>query len=475
MATALEQHVYPEVAPPPLTPVLPVPIKTRPQHHWARWALVAGIVIALAVGLELWRMHSQNAISYETVPVERGLIQASVTATGTVNAVVDVQVGSQVSGNIKALYADFNTKVTKGQLVALIDPQVFQTQVDQAQAAVASAQSQVQKANADLSGAIASEKGTESVLVKDRATALNAANQYQRLHSLFEPGIISLQDDDAAKASKDAAEAQVAADQSQLEASKQSILSAQAQLGSAQGQERQAQASLEQAKVNLAHTQITAPVDGTVIARRMDVGQTVAASFAAPTIFEIAQDLTKMQLDTNVDESDIGNINAGQNATFTVDAYPSTTFSGQVTAVRKAPINAQNVVTYDVVIAVANPDLKLFPGMTANARIFTATLDNTLKVPNAVLRVHPSAAVVTQLGLPAAPAGKQQVYVLTAGKLRAVSVTFGLSDGKSTAVTAADLKEGDQVVTRFTTSTSAPAVSAPSAPGASGARRGPGF
>jgi HlyD family secretion protein len=182
-----------------------------------------------------------------------------------------------------------------------------------------------------------------------------------------------------------------------------------------------------------------------------------------------------MQLDTNVDESDIGNISAGQNATFTVDAYPSTTFSGQVTAVRKAPINAQNVVTYDVVIAVANPDLKLFPGMTANARIFTATLDNTLKVPNAVLRVHPSAAAVTQLGLPAAPAGKQQVYVLTAGKLRAVSVTFGLSDGKSTAVTAADLKEGDQVVTRFTTATSAPAVSAPSAPGASGARRGPGF
>ncbi len=167
----------------------------------------------------------------------------------------------------------------------------------------------------------------------------------------------------------------------------------------------------------------------------MDVGQTVAASFAAPTIFEIAQDLTKMQLDTNVDESDIGNISAGQNATFTVDAYPGTTFRGQVMAVRKAPINAQNVVTYDVVIAVANPDLKLFPGMTANARILTAKLDNALKVPNAVLRVHPTAAVLTQLGLPAAPAGKQQVYVLRGGKLKAVAVTFGLSDGKSTAVT----------------------------------------
>ena len=489
MATAVEEHVYPEVAPPPLIPVLPGPIKTRPRQHWARWALLAGIVIALAVGVELWRMHSQNAIGYETVPVERGLIQASVTATGTVNAVVDVQVGSQVSGNIKALYADFNTKVTKGQLVALIDPQVFQTQVDQAQAAVASfhsaaitAQAQIQKAKADLAGTIASARSVESGLAKDRATALNASNQFQRQDGLFKDGLISQQDHDLAKATVDAAEAQVAADQSQIEAAKQTIESAQAQvsvaqaqLGSAQAQDRQAQASLEQAKLNLAHTQITAPVDGTVIARRMDVGQTVAASFAAPTIFEIAQDLTKMQLDTSVDESDIGNINAGQNATFTVDAYPGTTFRGQVMAVRKAPINAQNVVTYDVVIAVANPDLKLFPGMTANARILTAKLDNALKVPNAVLRVHPTAAVLTQVGLPPAHAGKQEVYVLRDGKLKAVAVAFGLSDGKSTAVTAGDLKEGDQVVTRYTTATSAQAASAPGAPGASGGRRGPGF
>ena len=182
-----------------------------------------------------------------------------------------------------------------------------------------------------------------------------------------------------------------------------------------------------------------------------------------------------MQLDTNVDESDIGNINAGQKATFTVDAYPGTTFRGQVTDVRKAPISAQNVVTYDVVIAVSNPDLKLFPGMTANARILTAKLDNALKVPNAVLRSHPTAAVLTQLGLPAIAANKQQVYVVRDGKLQAVPVTFGLSDGKFTAVTAGDLQEGDQVVVRFTTAASAPAASAPSAPGAGGGRRGPGF
>lgn len=489
MATA-ENLVHTELAPPlPISVPVP-PKKTRPRRPWAKWALIAGIVAALAVSLDVWRVHSQNAIHYDTVAVERGPIQASVTATGTVNAVVDVQVGSQVSGNIKTLYANFNTKVTKGQLVAQIDPEIFQAQVNQATAALGAAHSavltaraQVQKAISDQSGTVASEKATESVLAKDRATALNASNQKQRQDTLFAGGIVSLQDHDLAKSTMDAAEAQVAADQSQIDASKQTIQSAQdqvsvaqSQLGSAQAQERQAQGSLDQAKVNLEHTRITAPVDGTVIARRMDVGQTVAASFASPTIFEIAQDLTKMQLDTSVDESDIGNITAGQKATFTVDAYPGTTFRGQVAEVRKAPISAQNVVTYDVVISVANPDLKLFPGMTANARILTARLDDTLKVPNAVLRVHPSTAVLAKVGLPPAQAGKQEVYALAGGKLKTVLVTFGLSDGKSTAVTTGDLQAGEQVVVRFTTATSTPAASAPSSPGSGGGgRKGPGF
>jgi HlyD family secretion protein len=451
--------------------------------------LIAGVVVALAVGVELWRMHSANAIGYDTVPVERGPILSSVTATGTLNAVVDVQVGSQVSGNIKALYADFNTKVTKGQLVAEIDPQVFQAQVDQATAALASVHSaaltaaaQVQKANSDLAGTRASEKAVESVLAKDQANALNASNQYQRQDTLFARGLIPQTDHDLAKAAVDAAAAQVAADQSQIEASKQTIQSAQAQVGVAQDQltsakdlELQSRSSLQQAKINLERTRITAPVDGIVIARRMDVGQTVAASFAAPTIFEIAQDLTKMHLDTNVDESDIGNISAGQEATFTVDAYPGRTFRGQVADVRKAPINAQNVVTYDVVISVSNPDLKLFPGMTANARIMTAKLDSALKVPNAVLRSHPTPAMLTQLGLPAIVANKQQVYVVRGGTLQAAPVTLGLSDGRYTAITSGDLHEGDQVVVRFTAGTATPTASAPAAPGAGGGRRGPGF
>src|SRR5271157_2702699 len=488
MATAVDP-VRAEPITFPLVSTPPVSIRAHRQYHWTKWALAIGLIIALAVIGELWRIHSQNAITYETVPLERGPVQASITATGTLNAVVDVQVGSQVSGNIKALYADFNTKVTKGQLVALIDPEVFQTQVDQAQAALGSAQSaviaagaQVQKAKSDLSGTVASEKSAESVNAKDRATALNARNQWGRLDGLFKQGIISRQDDDLAKATMDADDAQVAADQALIDASKQTIQSAQdqvgvtqAQLGSAKGQERQARGALDQAKINLTHTRITAPVDGTVIARRMDVGQTAAASFAAPTVFEIAQDLTKMQLDTNVDESDVGNIRAGQNATFTVDAYPATTFQGQVTDVRKAPIITQNVVTYDVVIAVSNPDLKLFPGMTANARILTTKLDDTLKVPNAVLRLHPSPAVLKQLGLSASPAGKQQIYVLQSGKLKAVPVTFGISDGQSTAVTSSDLQTGEQVVVRFTTGATAPTTSATSPTAVTSTRRVPGL
>jgi HlyD family secretion protein len=493
MAIAVEQVGFAaaeklpaELAVPPPDSAPPPQIGKRSRNKWAKWALVIVIVAVLGISVELWRIHAQNKIGYDTVAVERGLIQASVTATGTLNAVVDVQVGSQVSGNIKALYADFNTKVAKGQLVALIDPEAFQAQVDQAQAALGSVHSaattleaQVIKANADVAGTMASEKGVESIAAKDRANELNAKTQWQRADSLFSGGLISQQDRDSAKATYDAAQAQVAADESQIEAAKQTIQSAQAQvqvvrsqLSSGRAQERQAQAVLDQAKINLAHTRITAPVDGTVIARRMDVGQTVAASFAAPTIFEIAQDLTKMQLDTNVDESDIGNITAGQTATFTVDAYPGTTFRGQVTNVRKAPINAQNVVTYDVVITVANPDLKLFPGMTANARILTAKLDDTLKLPNAVLRLRPSAAVLKQVGLPPPQAGKPTIYAAPGGKLQAIPVTFGLSDGKFTAVTTGDLQVGEQVVVRFTTSTAAPSASTPS-PG--GSRRGPGL
>ena len=377
----------------------------------------------------LWRAHLQNAITYETVPVERGPIQARVTATGNLNAVVDVLVSSQVSGNIKALYADWNSKVKKGQLVALIDPEIFQAQVDQANAtyrsahsAAITAQAQIEKAKSDLSSANATEKSAEAIAAKDLANATNAKAQWERAEALLHEQVMAQQDYDTAKANYDASQAQVAADQAQIDAAKQNIQSAQAsvqvaqsQLATAQAQERQTQAALQQAQINLDHTRIMAPVDGTVVARRMDIGQTVASTLNPPTIFEIAQDLTKMQVDTNVDESDVGNVAKGQKATFLVDSYPDTTFQGVVADIRKAPIITQNVVTYDVVITVDNSDLKLFPGMTANVTILAAKLEDTLKVPNSVLRFRPSAAVLKKTGLPSVQADKQQVYVLAGG------------------------------------------------------------
>ncbi|MDE3136375.1 MAG: efflux RND transporter periplasmic adaptor subunit [Acidobacteriota bacterium] len=451
---------------------------------WAKWAVAIALVAGAAIGVQRWIAGSQAAIRYETVALDRGTIQASVTATGTLNAVINVQVSSQVSGNIKALYADWNSKVTQGQLVALIDPQIFQTQVDQAQAAVNSAhaavltaEAQLEKTRADLAGAAAAEKAAESAVARDRANELNAQAQWQRIDELFRDGIVSQTDHDAAKATYDASVAQVAADQAQVDAARQTVQSAQAQvrvaesqLTSARAQERQTRAALQQSQVNLDHTRILAPVDGTVVARRMDVGQTVAATLNPPIIFEIAQDLTKMQVDTNVDESDIGNVRMGQKATFTVDAYPGTMFHGTVTDVRKAPISTQNVVTYDVVIGVSNPELKLFPGMTANARIFTNRVDNALRVPNVVLRLKPSAEVLEQLGLPAPEAGKPHMYVLAEGKLKAVPVTYGLSDGRYTAIVSGDVRAGDRVVSRFITAkTTTGGSSQP------GAMRGPRF
>jgi HlyD family secretion protein len=479
MATA-PSHVEPVPIRPSLV-TTPHPPK-RFRSKWLKWGAAIGLALALIAAGLLWRAHLQNAITYETVPIERGPIQARITATGNLNAVVDVLVSSQVSGNIKALYADWNSKVTKGELVALIDPEIFQAQVDQANAtfrsahsATITAQAQIQKAKSDLSSATASEKDAEAILVKDQANATNAKAQYARVQSLVTEGVMDRQDLDSAKAGTDSLQAQTAADQAQIDAAKQNILSAQAsvavtqsQLATAQAQERETQAALQQAQINLDHTKIMAPVDGTVIARRMDVGQTVASTLNPPVIFEIAQDLTKMQVDTNVDESDVGNVVKGQQATFLVDSYPGTTFQGVVADVRKAPINTQNVVIYDVVITVDNSDLRLFPGMTANVTVFGAKLDDTLNVPNSVLRFRPSAVVLKQTGLPTAQPDKQQVYVLAGGKVTAVPVNFGISDGRYTAVSSSQLQAGAQVLVRATTTGSATSssstTSAPTAP-----------
>lgn len=452
--------------------------------------LIGTALALVAGGAGLWYyLGAKNQAGYLTAAVERGSVRASISATGSCNAVVTVQVGSQVSGNIKALYADFNTKVKKGQLVAVIDPQAFQARVDQsraamdtARAAVASAHAQVEKSNADIASAQAAAANQKAAIAKANAAAQDANRKLAARKALYEQGIISKEDMDTAQSTYDQAVAEQQAAAAQMDAASHQIQSAQAQkdvantlLSSAQAQVKQAQAGLEQAQLDLDHTQITAPVDGTVIARHMDVGQTVAASFTAPTIFEIAQDLTKMQVDTNVDESDVGQVKLNQPVRFTVDAFPSTVFQGSVTQLRQAPINVQNVITYDVVVAVPNPDLKLLPGMTANVKILTNKEDNVLRIPNTALRFRPpeakSDSTVRAAGRK--PDAGSTVWILDQdGKPKAAKVKLGITDGNFTAVDSGDLKEGERVITASLTKT----ASASGSPAGGGQRgRGPGF
>ena len=451
-----------------------------------KYLWISGFSALIVAGGWWFLGHGKNGAEYQTATVEKGSVQSSISATGNTNAVVMVQVGSQVSGNIKALYADFNTKVKKDQLVAVIDPQPFQARVDQARAsldnaraAVVSAQAGVEKSNADIASAQATVANQKAAIAKAKAAVVDAKSKAEANQALAKEGIISKNDEVTAQSNYDQAVAEQQAAEAQLDAAQHQVQAAQAQRqvaltqqSSAQAQVKQAQAALDQATIDLNHTQITAPVDGTVIARHMDVGQTVAASFQSPTIFEIAQDLTKMQVDTNVDEADVGQVKMGQSATFTVDAYPSTTFHGTVTQIRQAPISVQNVVTYDMVVGVSNPDLKLFPGMTANVKILTNHEDNVLKIPNAALRFRP--AVMQPHSTVHAAGGKrdpsmQPVWVLDAsGKPKPVRVKLGISDGSYTAVDSGDLQPGEQVIVGATTKNQ------PSA--ASGQRmRGPGF
>jgi HlyD family secretion protein len=424
---------------------------------------VIGLFGALT-GLGAWALlKGQGGIQYRTVPVQRGDIEYTISATGNPNAVVTVQVGSQVSGNIMALYADFNSKVTKGQLIARIDPSPLQAKVDQAQANVQaaqanaiSAQANVQKALASVQAANAAVANARAGVVKAQAAANDAKIKAERRVTLAKEGVLSKEDMETAMQGASSAAADVEAEQAQVKAAEDNVKVAQAeveaaktQMSATQAQVKQAQASLHAAQIDLDNTFIKAPVDGVVVSRNVDVGQTVAASLAAPTLFQIAQDLTKMQVDTNVSEADVGRVKVGQAASFTVDAYPGRVFRGAVTAVRQAPINVQNVITYDVVVGVSNPDLKLFPGMTANVKIMIDQRQDVLKVPNAALRYRPATQqpVRAKTGRKGGGVPEQAVWVLDEnGRPRRVKVTIGETDGSFTEIASGDLKQGDPVI-----------------------------
>lgn len=364
--------------------------------------LLAGaiiLIIALAAGFFVLKSDNGEP-KYRTEPASRGDIVEAVTASGTLNAVTTILVGTQVSGTVKEIYVDFNSPVKTGQLIARIDPATFEAQLEQAKANLLMA-----KAN----------------LAKSKASLDDSARTLERTKQLSAKNLVAKSDMDTALTNYDTAKAL---------------------LGASAAQVSQADAALKLAEINLKYTGILSPVDGVVISRNVDVGQTVAASFQTPTLFTIAQDLTKMQIDTNVNEADIGRVRLGQNVVFTVDAYPDASFKGSVLQIRNAPIIVQNVVTYDVVIKVDNPDLKLKPGMTANASIIIAERKNALRAPNSALRFRmndkPQKGKNADFG-----AG---VWVQDGPKPRRVKITAGISDGGFTEIVSGDVKEGQELI-----------------------------
>jgi HlyD family secretion protein len=341
------------------------------------YAAVVAVVIATAAGGYVWWNDPfASPPAYRVARIERGSIVATVSATGTLNPVVSVQVGSQVSGQIKDIYVDFNSGVKNGQLIARIDPQSFQLRVNQALADLEAARAMALTQRSTVSARNA-ELARAKVLLGD------AEREFQRNEMLFEKNFVSAAVLDKAKANVDAAREQLRSQEAQLEV-------ADAQVANAEAVVKQRESQLAQARVDLDRTEIRAPVDGTVVKKSVEPGQTVAASLQAPELFIIAQDLRRMQVDASIDESEVGRIRIGQQATFTVDAFPGQTFRGGVTQIRKAAQVVQNVVTYIAVIGTSNEDLLLFPGMTASVRVVTDTRESVLRVPNTALRFRPA-------------------------------------------------------------------------------------
>lgn len=368
---------------------------------WNKATLILALIGLGAGGYFYWQKTHAPSLEqrYKTQVLEAGDVTQTVSANGTLNPVVLVNVGTQVSGTVKKLYVDFNDKVKQGQVLMELDPAVYQAQVDLSAASVNNAQASLELAQANEA----------------------------RTRELFRLEYVSRQELDQAVQALKSARAQVA----------------------------QTQAQAQKDRTSLGYTVIHSPVSGVVVSRMVDVGQTVAASFQTPTLFTIAQDLSKMQIDSSFAEADIGNIKVGQPVHFTVDAFPNRTFKGVVKQRRLNPTTQQNVVTYDVVVAVDNPELILMPGMTAYVNIVVAQRKDVLLVPNAALRFKPADTTAKNNAAPKTREGRKKaagatVYVLENGKLKPVSIVTGITDNRFTEVVSGDLKAGDQVVTEDT-------------------------
>lgn len=500
------------------------------RRYWAR--LLAGkkklaigggmMAIAMLAGFFFWGNDSSTP-QYMTARVERGNLRNTVTATGALQAVTTVQVGSQASGTIAALYADFNSVVKKGQVIAQLDPSVAKAQVaqqranlEQARASLANARAAVVNSRAGVSDAQARSLAARSTVQNNQAgvsgaeanVAVLKAQQDDALsllkqqESLLKAGVIAQRDYEVAQTTYKTAQARynqavaqlsqaklaeqssstagIAQSQAAVEQSQAQVEQAQAQVQQAAAQVQQAQAALSLAEVNLSHTTITSPIDGVVVSRDVNVGQTVAASLSAPTLFTIANDLTQMQVIANIDQADIGLVEQAKSVKFTVDAFPGKDFDGEIAEMRLNPVNVQNVVTYNVVINVDNPEQKLKPGMTANLTITIDERNDVLKVPNSALRFTPQDATrqagqrrqrsqgengdganarsseranFAPASAPVLPGQTRIVWVMGQNnqpERRRIKV--GLSDGAATEVLEGELKEGDTVITGQTVS-----------------------
>ena len=356
-----------------------------------RWLVLPGLLVAAAAAAWWWKQGSgADAVQYRTATIQRGTLQATVSASGSVNPVTQVSVGTQVSGQIRELLVDFNSEVKAGQLIARIDPETFEYRVRSAQADLEAAQAAVATAQASAAAGRAQ-------VARAQVDLNEAQRDFERTQSLVQMQFIAQSESDRARALVNTTAEALKATQAQVGV-------VEAQIRTAMANVAQREAALAQARVDLARTRITSPVDGIVIKRAIEKGQTVAASLQAPELFVIAQNLSDMQVDASVDESDVGRVRAGQRATFTVDAFAGQTFEGEVRQVRKAAQTIANVVTYVAVVGFSNTAGRLLPGMTANVRIVTDQRENVLKVPNAALRVRIAGVEPAATGA-SAPAG----------------------------------------------------------------------
>ena len=533
----------------------------RPKN-WLRLILTGRrryitAVVAMAAVISAgfyFRGEGTSAATYMTARVERGNLRNTVTATGTLQAVTTVQVGSQASGTISALMADFNSRVRKGQVIAQLDPSTTQAQVQQARANLEQAQASLVQARASVSQSRAGVTDAQARSQAARSTAQNqqagvssaranltvmkaqvddALSFLRQQESLLKAGVIAQRDFDLANTAyksavaradqaqaqlnqailseQSAASAGMTQSQAQIQQSQAQVQQSQAQVQQAEAQVQQARAALQLAQINLTHTTIVSPIDGVVVSRDVDVGQTVAASLSAPTLFTIANDLKQMQVIANIDQADIGLVEQAKGVQFTVDAFPSDTFSGKIQQIRLNPVNTQNVVTYNVAIEVSNPEEKLKPGMTSNLTFTIDERNNVLKVSNAALRFTPQDASgqrsaggqrgnrgssqgqaadaggsaaeqnraqsggqrASNFAPPSAPVLQGQTRIVWVmgqdGKPERRRITVGLSDGTATEVVDGNLREGDIVITgQNVSSSSRTQTSTQQAPGFGG-------